>query len=84
MERYMLKLPDVAEHAIYILKNMKGGEIFTPEMEAVRIIDLAHEIYPNCKLVEVGIRDGEKLTEDLVTETDMRKTVKRGGYYVTR
>lgn len=84
MERFFLKLTDVAEHAIYILKNMKGGEIFTPDMTAVRIIDLAHEIYPNCKLVEVGVRDGEKIIEDLVTETDMRKTKKIKGYYVTR
>lgn len=84
MERFFLKLTDVAEHAIYIIKNMKGGEIYTPEMEAIRIVDLAHEIYPGCELVEVGIRDGEKLTEDLVTDTDMRRTIKKQGYYITK
>ena len=42
----------------------------------------AKAISPNAKLVEVGIRPGEKLHEEMITLSDAMNTIDIGKYYV--
>ena len=49
---------------------MMGGELFVPKLPSYRIIDLAKAIHPNIKINIIGIRPGEKIHEELITESD--------------
>ena len=67
---------------MYALKHHLGGEIFIPKIPSYHIKDVAEAIAPNIPLVEVGIRPGEKLHEEMITETDALDTIDLGKYYV--
>jgi FlaA1/EpsC-like NDP-sugar epimerase len=57
------------------LDEMWGGEIFVPKIPSYRISDVATAIAPECRQEVVGIRPGEKLHEEMVTETDAINTL---------
>ena len=57
-----------------------GGEIFIPKIPSYKICDVATAIAPNMKQVEVGIRPGEKLHEEMITVTDALDTIDLGKY----
>ena len=59
-----------------------GGEIFVPKIPSFRITDLAQAIGPNVPHPVVGIRPGEKLHEEMITETDSLNTLEFEKYYV--
>ena len=54
MTRFFITLEDAADFVIEKVKTMKGGEIFTPEMKAMKIVDLAKQIYPEAEIVFIG------------------------------
>jgi UDP-N-acetylglucosamine 4,6-dehydratase len=63
---------------------MHGGELFVPKIPSMKVTDLAQALAPNARLKVVGIRPGEKLHEEMISETDSRRTVDLGDYYVIR
>jgi UDP-N-acetylglucosamine 4,6-dehydratase len=63
---------------------MEGGEVFIPKIPSTKVTDLAHAIAPDAKLEIIGIRPGEKLHEDLLSEDEARNAVERGGMYVIK
>lgn len=69
----------IEEAAIFVLESliiMKGGELYVPRIPSMRIIDLAEAVAPNSQIVEIGIRPGEKLHEEMISKEDMRRTKK--------
>ena len=44
-------------------------------------MDIAKAIAPSCTTTDVGIRPGEKLHEEMITETDALNTIDLGKYY---
>jgi UDP-N-acetylglucosamine 4,6-dehydratase/5-epimerase len=75
MTRFWITLDDGVHFVLDSLDKMGGGEIFVPKIPSMRITDLARCIGPECRLEVVGIRNGEKLHEVMVTEEDARQTV---------
>lgn len=67
MSRFFIHLPKVAEFILNRLTDMQGEEIFVPIMYSLYIKDLISVLAPECVMDEVGIRDGEKLSETLIT-----------------
>ena len=63
------------------IENSLGGEILS-QNSFLRIEALAKAIAPNAKMEYVGIRPGEKLHEDMITESDSYSTIDIGKYYV--
>ena len=41
----------------------------------MKIIDLAHAVSPGAKLIEIGMRPGEKLHEEMISADDSRRTI---------
>ena len=82
MTRFNISLEDGVKLVLTALEDARGGEIYVPRIPSYRILDLAQAIAPNCTHEVVGIRPGEKVHEDLITETDALTTVRRGPFYV--
>lgn len=60
----------------------RGGELYVPKIPSYKITTLAEAIAPDCKIQIVGIRAGEKIHEEMITETDSMNTFDCGKYYV--
>ena len=70
MTRFNISLAEGVELVRFALATMWGGEIFVPRIPSYRITDVAEAIGPGCLRTVVGIRPGEKLHEEMITETD--------------
>lgn len=82
MTRFNISLEDGVSLVLYALENMWGGEIFVPKIPSYNVIDVAEAIAPGCKKEIVGIRPGEKLHEEMITETDALSTIEFDNYFV--
>ena len=81
MTRFNISLQDGVNMVMYALENHLGGEIFVPKIPSYKILDIAKAVAPNCKTTVVGIRPGEKLHEEMITDTDSLNTIDLGKYY---
>jgi UDP-N-acetylglucosamine 4,6-dehydratase (inverting) len=81
MTRFNISLEDGVEMVLWALEKAMGGEILVPKIPSYRIMDVAEAIGPNCKKEIVGIRPGEKLHEEMITESDSHSTVDLGAYF---
>lgn len=82
MTRFNISLEEGVEMVLYALAEAWGGEIFVPKIPSYRITDVAEAIGPDCEQKLVGVRPGEKLHEEMITETDSLNTVETDRYYV--
>lgn len=82
MTRFNISLEDGVGMVMYALANHLGGEIFIPKIPSYNILDIAKAIGPECEIKIVGIRPGEKLHEEMITDTDSLNTIDLGKYYV--
>ncbi|EPF5123333.1 UDP-N-acetylglucosamine 4,6-dehydratase (inverting) [Vibrio cholerae] len=81
MTRFNISLQDGVNMVMYALEHHLGGEIFVPKIPSYKILDIAKAIAPECKTEVVGIRPGEKLDEEMITDTDSLNTIDLGKYY---
>ena len=81
MTRFNISLEAGVQLVMFAIGHHLGGEIFVPKIPSYRLTDLATAIAPNMKQTEVGIRPGEKLHEEMITETDALNTIDIGKYY---
>ncbi len=82
MTRFSITLEEGVELVMHALTHMWGGEIFVPKIPSYRIMDVAEAIAPNCKVDIVGIRPGEKLHEEMITQTDAINSIEFEKYFV--
>ena len=82
MTRFNISLEEGVEMVLFALEHAWGGEIYVPKIPSYRITDVATAIGPECRQEIVGIRPGEKLHEEMITETDSLSTVETNEYYV--
>lgn len=82
MTRFNITLQKGVDFVLECLGRMWGGELFVPKIPSYKITDVAKAIAPDCKLEVVGIRPGEKLHEEMITETDSLNTIEFDNYYV--
>jgi UDP-N-acetylglucosamine 4,6-dehydratase/5-epimerase len=81
MTRFNISLQEGVNMVMYAMENHLGGEIFVPKIPSYKILDIAETIAPSCTTVDIGIRPGEKLHEEMITETDALNTIDLGRYY---
>lgn len=81
MTRFTITLQQGVDFVLDSLDRMWGGEIFVPKIPSYRIIDVAEAIAPDAEIQIVGIRPGEKLHEEMITETDSLSTIEFDDYY---
>lgn len=81
MTRFNISLQDGVDLVMFALANHLGGEIFIPKIPSYKILDIAEAVAPECELRDVGVRPGEKLHEEMITDTDSLNTIDLGPYY---
>jgi FlaA1/EpsC-like NDP-sugar epimerase len=81
MTRFNISLEDGVEMVLWAIENALGGEIFVPKIPSYKIETIARAIAPNAVLEDVGIRPGEKLHEEMITESDSYNTIEFDKYY---
>ncbi len=82
MTRFSITLLESVKFCLDVIKISKGAEIFIPKLKSYKIIDLIKSINPNPKIKIIGIRDGEKLEEELISSNDSNDIYDIGKYYV--
>ncbi len=82
MTRFNITLEEGVDMVMHAIDNAWGGELFVPKIPSYKILDVAKAVAPDCKTEVVGIRPGEKLHEEMITETDSLQTYDCGKYYV--
>ena len=70
MTRFMITLEDSVKLVWMAFSDMEGGETYVKKMPSMKVTELARAIAPNAKHKIVGIRPGEKLHEQLISEED--------------
>jgi FlaA1/EpsC-like NDP-sugar epimerase len=88
--RYFMTIPEAAQLVIQAAGMAKGGEVFVLDMgKSVKILDLAETMVRlsgltvrdeqnpegDIEIVEVGLRSGEKLYEELIIGNDPQPTL---------
>ena len=81
MTRFNISLSEGVDMVFWSLENAIGGEIFVPKIPSYRITDVAEAIGPSCKKKITGIRPGEKIHEEMITQSDSSTTIDLGAYY---
>lgn len=82
MTRFWISLDEGVQLVIKALSEAKGGETFISKIPSFKITDLAQAILPGCKMPEVGIREGEKLHEVMVTKEDSLSTYEYDKHFI--
>jgi UDP-N-acetylglucosamine 4,6-dehydratase/5-epimerase len=82
MTRFNITLQHGVDFVLQCLDKMWGGELFVPKIPSYKILDVAKAVAPECELKIVGIRPGEKLHEEMITETDALNSVEFDKYFV--
>ena len=82
MTRFNLTLEESVEFVIFCLQRMWGGELFVPKIPSFKIIDLAKAISLKPKIKIIGIRPGEKLHEEMISETESLNTISYKNHFV--
>jgi UDP-N-acetylglucosamine 4,6-dehydratase len=82
MTRFWITLPQAVEFVVKSFDRMSGGEIFVPRIPSTTILDLAEAIVPGAEIEVIGIRPGEKLHEEMISENDAHRTYRFDDHYV--
>lgn len=82
MTRFWISLEEGVKLVIKALEESRGGETFISKIPSFKITDLAQAMLPGCKMPEVGIREGEKLHEIMVTREDSALTYEYEKHYI--
>jgi UDP-N-acetylglucosamine 4,6-dehydratase len=75
MTRFWISIQDAVQFVMDSLEIMTGGELYVPRIPSMKIVDLANAISPDVKLIEIGMRPGEKLHEEMISADDSRRTI---------
>lgn len=84
MTRFWITLPQAVEFVVNSFDLMAGGELYVPRIPSIKISDLARSVAPGADMVEIGIRPGEKLHEEMIAPDDARRTVRLKDRYVVQ
>ncbi|WP_347451179.1 UDP-N-acetylglucosamine 4,6-dehydratase (inverting) [Acetoanaerobium noterae] len=82
MTRFWMTLDDAVNLVIKALEESKGGETYVYKNPSYKVTDIAKAMNPDAKIKVVGIREGEKLHECMITSDDSRATYDYGDHYI--
>lgn len=82
MTRFWISLKEGVDLVIKALEEARGGETFISKIPSFKVTDLAEAMLPGCQINEVGIREGEKLHEIMITSEDSMSTYEYEKHFI--
>ena len=81
MTRFNINMNEAVQFVINAIRNSIGGEIFVPKIPSFYIADLAKAVLKDCKIKIIGIREGEKIHEEMISNNESHRTVDLKTHY---
>lgn len=81
MTRFMISLEQGVELVWHAFQDMEGGEIYVKKAPSMAVTDIAKAIAPEADQKIIGIRPGEKLHEQMISEEDSYYTYEYDEHY---
>jgi UDP-N-acetylglucosamine 4,6-dehydratase (inverting) len=81
MSRFMISLGDAVELVWNAFADMVGGEIYVKKIPSMSVVDIARAIAPQATHKIIGIRDGEKIHEQMISREDALTTFEYDGHF---
>ena len=81
MTRFMITLEQGVDLVWHAFEDMIGGEIYIKKIQSMKVIDIAKVIAPEAKHKIIGIRPGEKLHEQMISNNDSNSTYEYSNHY---
>lgn len=75
MTRFWISIKQAVTFVMDSLDIMNGGELYVPRIPSMKLIDLARAVDSESKIIEIGMRPGEKLHEEMISADDSRRTL---------
>lgn len=92
MTRYMMTPSQAISLLLMTIENAKGGEVFVLKMPIIRLVDLASIVINEVRLQnnidqtievrEIGLRPGEKINEELMTNDEKKNVIEKEYVYI--
>lgn len=82
MTRFNISLEEGVNFVMMCINKMIGGETFIPIMDTIKIIDLVKIFNPKYGFVEIGIKPGEKIHEELISISDNSIKINCKTYFI--
>ena len=84
MTRFSLTMDEAVKMVTWSLQNSQGGDIVIPKIKSYKILDIAKAIDPKRKIKIIGLRPGEKIYEELISEDETSDIYDIGKYYIVK
>ena len=81
MTRFILTLPEAAALVEHSFSDMHGGEIYVKKIPSMQIKEIANACCPGVETEIVGIRPGEKIHEQMISNEDAPMTFSFPDHY---
>ncbi len=81
MTRFNISLEYAVKFVNDRIKEMSGGEIYIPKLPSYKILNVAKAINPKLEIKKVGIRQGERLHEELINASEKNYAMEYKYYY---
>jgi len=81
MTRFMISLDQGVKLVWQAFNDMHGGEIYVKKIPSIKITTIAKAISPEAKHKIIGIRPGEKLHEQMISEEDSPYTYEYESFF---
>jgi UDP-N-acetylglucosamine 4,6-dehydratase/5-epimerase len=82
MTRFWITLDQAVDLVFRAFEESKGGETYVTKIPSFKVTELARAMSPKGTMKEVGIREGEKLHEVMITESDSFNTYKYDDHFI--
>ena len=82
MTRFNISLDEGVNLVTFAFRDMIGGETYIPKMKSIRIFDLVNIFKPKKGYKLIGIRPGEKLHEELISNSDSSYKIEFKKYFL--
>jgi UDP-N-acetylglucosamine 4,6-dehydratase/5-epimerase len=82
MTRFWITMEEGIKLVLKAFAEAAGGEVYVSKLPSFKVTDLAKAICPYCTTEEVGIREGEKLHEVMITKEDSPSAYEFADHYI--
>lgn len=82
MTRFSLTPEEAARHTAVFAAGIFGGEVYVPKCPAYKVGDLAEAVCKTCPRELIGLRPGEKLHEEIISEPEAPYVYEYADHYL--